>query len=486
MGEELLENDRIKVNIETKENNDFIIVNIKEQQRYRNYRAIVNIAKDGTIVGEEVKDGVPVCILTQSVVEYSEPYTLYLKGDVDIDTKEKEVVIPKEIWKYIKIALLYLGATVDGENQYKDEEEKEKTEKPKIDYSKDMTPTVEEIKRMIELVDLDTFLKIIKSRLVKDGINSEDIKKINKIWARKYLEKWAYSKYHFYKIFGDKLLLEKEIKIENNKEEVRYKVSEIGEKLPLYKHVLAGINIQCFVENKVIKNDISNYFFDDKRVREGMKLTKLISMYGNKDLDMEVSKIYQDNGKGNIYISIDPIDYLTVSINKSGWASCHNFFNGCFKNAGLSYMIDETSLVAYRSETQNIYNGKFPFEWNSKRWRQMVYVSKKSSIMAFSRQYPNENSTLAKEIRVLLEDVMSKYYGSENAWRLTTDLRRLDAWVERGDNAPLYNDIDNGYNHKAVKAKDDIMQDKERIVIGDKVQVFNGSDEVDGDDNLWW
>ena len=253
----------------------------------------------------------------------------------------------------------------------------------------------------------------------------------------------------------------------------------------MYEHVLHDIDVSCFYNNKVRKSEMCSYFFNDKRVHEGMKITKLISMYGNKDLDMEISKIYQDKGKGNIYISIDPIDYLTVSINKSGWGSCHNLFDGCFRNAGLSYMIDETSLVAYRSESKNLYNEKFPFEWNSKRWRQMIYVSKKSSIMAFSRQYPNTNTTLAKEIRLLLEDVMSKYYGSENRWKLSNDLRKFNAWVYKKDCAPLYNDIDNGYNHKAVKAKDDIMQDKEKIMIGDEVQVFNGGDLVDGDGRLW-
>lgn len=204
MEEELLGKNRIQVNIETKENEDFVMVSIKEQQRYNNFTEIVNITKDGTIVDDKERGAASVNILTRSVVEYVPPYTLYLKGDIDIKVEEKEVVIPKHNWEFIKKALLYLGATIDGENQYKDEE---KAEKPKINYSKDMTPTVEEIKQMIELVDLNTFLKIIKSRLVQDGINSEEIKNINKTWAKKYLRKWAYAKYHFYKIFGNKLLL---------------------------------------------------------------------------------------------------------------------------------------------------------------------------------------------------------------------------------------------------------------------------------------
>lgn len=362
-------------------------------------------------------------------------------------------------------------------------EEKEENE-PKIDYRFKDKPTEEDIKNMIELVDLDVFTKIIKSRLLDEGYI--EVGKFNRAWARKYLVEWAKAKYRFYKIFGNKLTIEKEVETEKTEEEFEQDIKILKLKFPLYAPIIKAVNQKVIENNEINVNYISGCLSEDSRVKNGMKFTKFMSLYGNKELDIEVSKLYQDKGKSNLVISINPIDYLTVSINKSGWHSCHNFFEGCYRNAGLSYMLDHTSLVGYSYNTTVKYNKIQPFEWNSKKWRQMIYVSETTSAMVFSRQYPYSSSYLSKEARILLEETVSKFFSSGNKWKLYSCQKNAKIEVYKNEGSPLYNDVENGYSHTVVKAKDDIKFDEEiGIPIGVQVDsLTRKNDYLSDEENL--
>lgn len=412
---------------------------------------------------------------------YSDSSEIYLKGEDDFCRDDKILQIERDHFDRVLKCLNFVNVEVK-EFEIK-EEVANNEELPKVSYVFTEEPNEDEIKEMISKVDLKTFNNIIRARILRDD---GSVGKITNKWAENYLKDWAYAKYRFYKMFGNSLTLETTIEVEKDAREIEIEMNEIKGKFPLYAPIFDKISSYAVKDNIINSDNINYRFYEDKRVKSGMSFTKFISLYNNKDLDIEVSKIYQNKGKAHLTISINPIDYLTVSINKSGWQSCHNLFDGCYRNGPLSYMIDRTSLVAYRSNVNVEYLecGK-KFEWNSKNWRQMIYVSEHNSAMVFSRQYPNENWQIAKAVRVLLENKVSEYFtNSANKWKVYNNVCDCDVEVEKDEWALLYNDVYEGYTHKVVKAKDDISTGRSTIIIGSEV-VWEDEHLEDGEDSLW-
>lgn len=415
-------------------------------------------------------------------------FCVFLRGD-NIYADFDELEIPLRYYDKVKKSLEYVGCEiVEDEESEKIMEEKEIR---KISYTYTEKPKKEDIERMISLVDLDTFCDIARNRVLQEG-KREEVKNINNDWAKNYLKYWAKAKYRFYKMFGDKLTIETDVQVEKTHQEALNFLYELIAKFPLYSPMLKGISPNALLKNSISTIDkglIDQDFFDDIKVKEQMKFTSFISLYGNKELDIELSKFYQEKGNAHLTISINPIDYLTVSINRSNWKSCHNFFIGGYRNACVSYMNDETSLVSYRSSGIVEYKKEKNFKWNSKSWRQMIYMSQENSAIVFSRQYPNggENDDLSKEIRKLLEEKVSEFFGGSHKWKIFKRCDDGNVAVVKGTDSRVYNDVSSGYSHRLIKAKDDIDYDKSAtIYIGAAARKFHDNRKVEtSDGNIW-
>lgn len=371
-------------------------------------------------------------------------------------------------------------------------------EEEKIDFSFKGEPNEEEINKMISLVDLPTFCKIIQNRLDmerkgffdSDGFDiatSEDIGTIINEWAKKYLIDWAKAKYRFYKIFGDKLSIEKEIEHIPTTADAEILKSTLKSNFPLYAPIISCMPINIIRDNKMSLGGYDSYFNYIKDVQK-MTFTKFMSLYGNPELDNEISKLYQANGKTNLTISINPIDYLTVSINQSNWKSCHNFFDGCYGVAGLSLMFDKTSLVGFSSKGMVNYNQYYKkFTWNNKMWREMIYVSEENSAIVFSRQYPFQDERFSKELRKLMEEQISKYFNADDKWFCVSDNKKYINVIT--DCQLLYNDVGQGYSYKAVVNKQDINRKQITCTIGKQIkhisQINSKYNINDGGDKIW-
>ena len=122
-------------------------------------------------------------------------------------------------------------------------------------------------------------------------------------------------------------------------------------------------------------------------------------------------------------ISVNPVDYLTMSIGNS-WASCHTIdlhhdgdnYNGCYCGGTLSYLLDGTSAVVYT--VKNDYSGR-DFELEEKVNRQMIHYH--DGIMIQGRLYPqdcdygcNDQYKVWREIE---EAVFSEALGMPNLWK---------------------------------------------------------------------
>lgn len=100
--------------------------------------------------------------------------------------------------------------------------------------------------------------------------------------------------------------------------------------------------------------------------------------------------------KGNLCLSIHPLDYVTMSDNYCDWSSCMEWMEsaGDFRLDTIEMMNSPYIVVAYveSSNPMNSFCGYHDWTWNNKRWRQLYVVT--PDLILGNRQYPYENDSL--------------------------------------------------------------------------------------------
>ena len=106
------------------------------------------------------------------------------------------------------------------------------------------------------------------------------------------------------------------------------------------------------------------------------------------------SMIYnQKNVRGNLCLSIHPLDYATASDNNNNWNSCMSWLDkGCYRLGTIEMMNSPMVICAYltgNNEMDDVGGDK----WNSKKWRAWIMVDETAVFV--NKQYPYENTELA-------------------------------------------------------------------------------------------
>lgn len=125
--------------------------------------------------------------------------------------------------------------------------------------------------------------------------------------------------------------------------------------------------------------------------------------------------------KMKFYISLNPLDYLTMSFGNS-WSSCHTIDKGNERNmptgyhgmhcgGTMSYMLDQTSIVTYVHDhaTENHEDGKI--------YRNMFHFN--SGTLIQGRVYPQGNdgaTDLYKEFRRIMQGELARLMGISDDW----------------------------------------------------------------------
>lgn len=147
-------------------------------------------------------------------------------------------------------------------------------------------------------------------------------------------------------------------------------------------------------------------------------------------------------------ISINPIDYLTMSFGNS-WASCHtidkenkrdmpNSYQGAYSSGTISYMLDEVSIVFY-TVTASYDGDEYYFE--SKINRCMFHYGEDKLVQG--RVYPQDNDSNAdniyKDIREIVQKVIADCEGMTNYWTTKKGASEIGDYVyHNGTNYPDY------------------------------------------------
>lgn len=217
-----------------------------------------------------------------------------------------------------------------------------------------------------------------------------------------------------------------------------------------------------FYDNKMSKVDKEGADFmnalypDEIKAKEGMKASRLMHKICTKIYHMDeiwgkrtryrdengIVKSYEEDYRPfnsefckfadainpieyqmHTIISVNPVDYLTMSIGNS-WASCHSIdfdhdgdtYDGCYCGGTLSYLLDGVSAVVYT--VKNSYEGR-DFELQEKVNRQMIHYS--DGVMIQGRLYPqncdygcNDQYKVWRDIE---EATIAEAIGAPNLWK---------------------------------------------------------------------
>ncbi len=149
----------------------------------------------------------------------------------------------------------------------------------------------------------------------------------------------------------------------------------------------------------------------DVKINSGSKIMKLMKNFiSNKvlldELQTEYSQIVNTKTvKGILCISIHPLDYLTASVNECGWSSCFNTYSkGEWCASTLSLINSPNTVIAYLKSSKDTTLGGV--EWNNKKWRTYLTVSEDNQVIHVGKQYPYYADGLADEAVQMLSGLI--------------------------------------------------------------------------------
>lgn len=162
----------------------------------------------------------------------------------------------------------------------------------------------------------------------------------------------------------------------------------------------------AFFENKVPENY-------NREIHKGMKIIKAFKHFHLTDaklreLQDKASMLIQENKvSGYLTISVNPLDFLSMSVNEHCWTSCQSL-EGMYRDGILSLMTDKSSVVCFLSSKNpmNLYGTEF----SNKKWRVLLNFSENDNFFVFSRQYPFDSKSAPKIIK---EKIIDKIYGED-------------------------------------------------------------------------
>lgn len=169
------------------------------------------------------------------------------------------------------------------------------------------------------------------------------------------LTNWAINKKWLYLLMGRNLSVKKTFQVNKTEREMETLIDDFVSEFPVY-----GFHVRQFSTREILDNKIYRvprlYSKYCDICRTGMKVSKFFSQLLNDDMfDIALSKIMQNTKiDAVIEISIDPMDYFTMSITKHKWVSCFDIGKGSFSNCAFSIMQDAFTAIAFKHNDKNM------------------------------------------------------------------------------------------------------------------------------------
>ena len=262
-------------------------------------------------------------------------------------------------------------------------------------------------------------------------------------------------------LFGDKLIIEKEVIFETPIEIVSanvykspliklitssydeewqdlinnypfqyyaYDMSRCEENSVEYNHMKAAQFINKLTNSRtlaknVVEEDVeivNPLTFEPIKFQKGARITRILKNFiSNKEKLNEIQVLYSQlvNTRkltGTLCLSIHPLDYLTVSVNQSNWSSCFNSLQkGEYCASTLCLVNSPNTIVAYLKAKDDMTLADCGHEdlvWNNKKWRVLVTLGEDNECIHIGRNYPFESVDLMTSIVNMVEEMSGKKY----------------------------------------------------------------------------
>lgn len=263
------------------------------------------------------------------------------------------------------------------------------------------------VEKMISMVDKDSLALVIRT------YTSESCHDID---MTTHIQEWAENKEHIFRLFGNKLKIEKEVDTQLPPNLVQNKLRKfLSEE---FKEAKFNI-VRVFLENLRVEEIASNILEDNFKMfdvvfKKGTKVSKCFKSLTKKEwldeTNIKYSMFLQSlKAKGTAVLSIDPMDYLTMSANNSGWRSCHAP-DGEYRVGTVAYLMDSPSVISYVKSKEDCTLSDGVIHTN-KTWRQIVLINDKNSYALQLRQYPNSSHANAETVGKMLVQAIADYTG---------------------------------------------------------------------------
>lgn len=257
-------------------------------------------------------------------------------------------------------------------------------------------------------------------RLILHLSNFDENSRIN---IREHLNNWAKNKSHLYLAFGNKLKLEKEVELDFSGDSTYVK----GLISKFYQEITQA-KVKKFLKScsnaEIVMNCLNrNTSFENVKFRAGDKISrcigKILDLYditpAEKDsILIKFSMLIQSvKVKGSAVLSIDPVDYITMSENNSNWESCHSM-SGCYRTGPFAYLQDGSTAISYAKPKDDCvftYGDGKTLVYSNKNWRQIVLFSKELKYATQLRQYPYTSQANQSTVANIVMNVLNAKSG---------------------------------------------------------------------------
>ena len=259
-------------------------------------------------------------------------------------------------------------------------------------------------------------------------------------------EPWASEKHDWlFEILGKELIISKEVEVsmsatelESNMAKIKYGINTpASDFLNRYHQTFCLYNsenyskeasyyLMSLVSPSVLAKNIyeeETFFINNPKtnkpfkIQQGCKasktIAKLAEMYdieGIEDFRTAHSQaLNQKTLKGELCLSIHPLDYMTMSDNDNDWSSCMNWKeSGCYRQGTVEMMNSPYVVVAYLKSKNSEMTG-FPYNltWNNKKWRELYIVS--NEIITNIKGYPYQSNELTGLVMDWLRELVEPF-----------------------------------------------------------------------------
>ena len=182
-----------------------------------------------------------------------------------------------------------------------------------------------------------------------------------------------------------------------------------------YKNIISGS-----ITNRYGNFKLQNYNFTCK---DGMKTIRTIQKCLKAIKYPHIEKFQEWINEINLVdksltktetlvLSINPIDFMTMSDNKCNWSSCMSWINdGCYHAGTLEMMNSNLTVVAYL-ENEKSFNIELDkdniLKMPNKTWRQLFFVNK--NIILGGKAYPYQNESVTIAALTFLRELVQKFH----------------------------------------------------------------------------